>query len=79
MDVNLGERTVTGSPLWLSEAERRRHVYLAGKTGTGKSTLLLTRIIHRRTVRRCDGGGWGVGNRGAEDAGEWGLRLRRRV
>lgn len=45
MDVNLGERTVTGSPLWLSEAERRRHVYLAGKTGTGKSTLLLNLML----------------------------------
>lgn len=45
MDVNLGDRTITGSPLFLSEAERRRHVYLAGKTGTGKSTLLLNLML----------------------------------
>lgn len=45
MDVNLGERIVTGSPLFLSEEERRRHVYLAGKTGTGKSTLLLNFML----------------------------------
>jgi hypothetical protein len=45
MDVTLGQRTITGSPLTLSESERRRHVYLAGKTGTGKSTLLLNLML----------------------------------
>lgn len=30
----------SGQPVWLSRADRRRHLYLIGKTGTGKSTLL---------------------------------------
>ena len=30
-----------GHLLSLTEADRRKHVYLSGKTGTGKSTLLL--------------------------------------
>jgi hypothetical protein len=45
MDVTLGHRTNIGAPLSLSESERRRHIYLAGKTGTGKSTLLLNLML----------------------------------
>lgn len=47
MDVVIGQRlgwhgTV---PFGLSVADRRRHVYVIGKTGTGKSTLLRNLII----------------------------------
>jgi len=49
-DARLGT-TVSGldlaAPIFLSEDDRRRHLYLIGKTGTGKSTLLLNLI-------RCD-------------------------
>ena len=31
----------SGASAWLSRADRRRHLYVIGKTGTGKSTLLL--------------------------------------
>src|SRR5439155_17081093 len=41
MDVTLGHMTTVGAPLSVSESERRRHFYISGKTGTGKSTLLL--------------------------------------
>ncbi|NLX17648.1 MAG: hypothetical protein GXY45_11885, partial [Ramlibacter sp.] len=40
----LGESIVrvSGAPLWIAQAldDRRRHAYVVGKTGTGKSTLL---------------------------------------
>jgi hypothetical protein len=47
MDVVIGEREVWGKryPFGLSIADRRRHVYLLGKTGTGKTTLLRNLII----------------------------------
>lgn len=32
--------TTTGVPLSLSDEQRRRHIYISGQTGTGKSTLL---------------------------------------
>lgn len=41
--IHLGTRTLWGGteePVALSREERRRHVFLVGKTGTGKSTLL---------------------------------------
>jgi hypothetical protein len=34
-----------GDPLTLSIPERRLHVYVAGKTGTGKSTLMLNMLL----------------------------------
>jgi hypothetical protein len=47
MDVVIGEREIWGAqhPFGLSVADRRRHVYLLGKTGTGKTTLLRNLII----------------------------------
>lgn len=33
------------TPIYLSESDRRRHVYLIGQTGTGKTTLFLNMII----------------------------------
>src|SRR6266851_141806 len=33
-------KTANGSPIVLSRDERERHVYIAGKTGSGKSTLM---------------------------------------
>ena len=41
-DLILGERDVWGGtqPFLLTAADRRRHLYLLGQTGTGKSTLL---------------------------------------
>jgi hypothetical protein len=39
----IGTRT-SGEPVMLDPEERRRHVYLVGQTGTGKSTLLLNLI-----------------------------------
>lgn len=40
--VELGLRSLWGSetPLRLSHADRRRHLYIIGQTGTGKSTLI---------------------------------------
>lgn len=34
-----------GAPLTVSIPERRLHVYIAGKTGTGKSTLMLNMLV----------------------------------
>jgi hypothetical protein len=39
----IGTRT-SGEPVMLDPDERRRHVYIVGQTGTGKSTLLLNLI-----------------------------------
>lgn len=36
----------TGTPFGIRRADRRSHMYLIGKTGTGKSTLLKTLIFH---------------------------------
>lgn len=44
----LGSRTAgltLASPVMLGEDDRRRHLYLVGKTGTGKSTLILSLIL----------------------------------
>ena len=39
----IGART-SGEPVMLDSEERRRHLYIVGQTGTGKSTLLLNLI-----------------------------------
>src|SRR4051794_7396185 len=45
----LGRRVGYGAhpsgPFGISRAERRRHLYVQGKTGTGKSTLLANMLI----------------------------------
>src|SRR3954453_14170000 len=41
----LGTR-ITGDFVMLAPEERRRHLYIVGQTGTGKSTLLLNLIAH---------------------------------
>ena len=44
----LGSRTAgltLVAPVMLGEDDRRRHLYLVGKTGTGKSTLILSLIL----------------------------------
>src|SRR5207253_7486481 len=33
-------KTANGSPIVFSRDERQRHIYIAGKTGSGKSTLM---------------------------------------
>ncbi len=47
-DVQLGT-TISGlnlhASVMLTESDRRRHLYVIGKTGTGKSTLLLSLIL----------------------------------
>jgi hypothetical protein len=45
--VTIGERDAWGSrlPFGISTADRRHHVYVIGKTGTGKSTLLKSMIL----------------------------------
>jgi len=47
MEMVIGERQVWGAwqPFGLSVADRRRHVYVIGKTGSGKSTLLRNLIV----------------------------------
>ena len=56
MDIVIGMRdgvaadeaggfTTTRVPFGISVADRRRHLYLLGKTGSGKSTLLRTLIV----------------------------------
>ena len=47
MEMVIGERQVWGTwqPFGLSVADRRRHVYVIGKTGSGKSTLLRNLIV----------------------------------
>lgn len=46
LDLVFAENTYGGTttPIGLSEDERRRHVYILGATGTGKSTILLSMI-----------------------------------
>jgi energy-coupling factor transporter ATP-binding protein EcfA2 len=46
LDIYFAKNTYGGSVtrIGLSEEERRRHVYILGATGTGKSTLLLSMI-----------------------------------
>jgi hypothetical protein len=39
-------RTSTGGAIALSEAERERHVYIVGKSGSGKSTVLFNLAMH---------------------------------
>jgi hypothetical protein len=45
-DLNIGQRLVWGEryPFGISALNRRRHVYVIGQTGTGKSTLLTSCI-----------------------------------
>lgn len=45
--VLLGENVYRGqmTPIHLAEGDRRRHLYLIGQTGTGKTTLFLNMII----------------------------------
>jgi len=45
--VHIGSREIWGGrePLRLSDGDRRHHVHIIGKTGTGKSTLLRNMII----------------------------------
>jgi hypothetical protein len=40
----IGAHASTGVPVMLNPEERRRHLYVVGQTGTGKSTLLLNLI-----------------------------------
>jgi hypothetical protein len=42
--LNLGTRSAWGDVVTLDGEERRRHLYIVGQTGTGKSTLLLNLI-----------------------------------
>ncbi len=42
--VRLGAHIVSGESVMLDADERRRHLYVVGQTGTGKSTLLLNLI-----------------------------------
>lgn len=46
LDIYFAKNTYGGTdtPIGLSEDERRRHVYIIGATGTGKSTMLLSMI-----------------------------------
>lgn len=44
MHATIGEFIASGRPAELSVEDRRRHVYIAGKSGTGKSTLLFNLI-----------------------------------
>jgi type IV secretory pathway VirB4 component len=41
--LSIGTRT-SGEFVMLNPDERRRHLYIVGQTGTGKSTLLLNLI-----------------------------------
>jgi hypothetical protein len=34
-----------GKPIYITEDDRRRHVYIVGQTGTGKSTLLVNMVV----------------------------------
>jgi hypothetical protein len=46
-EVHLGDRSVYGGtqPFGLSAPDRRQHIYVAGMTGTGKTTLLRNLLI----------------------------------
>lgn len=45
--VMLGHNVYRGisTPVYVAEADRRRHVYMVGQTGTGKTTLFLNMIV----------------------------------
>lgn len=46
LDVTFGKNTYGGveTPIGLKKEERRKHVYILGGTGTGKSTMLLSMV-----------------------------------
>ncbi len=46
--VFIGETSYRGEkkPVYISEADRRRHVYVVGQTGTGKSTLIYNMAVN---------------------------------
>lgn len=46
--VFIGETSFRGEkkPVFISEADRRRHVYIVGQTGTGKSTLIYNMAVN---------------------------------
>lgn len=46
-NVHIGTRSVWGGdePVVLSREDRRRHIYLIGASGTGKTSLLKTLIL----------------------------------
>src|SRR5260370_12333074 len=43
-ELCLGAHSISGGFVMLDPEERRRHLYVIGQTGTGKSTLLLNLI-----------------------------------
>ena len=53
--VHLGMRNVWGgeAPFGLRRTDRRQHVYVIGKTGTGKSTLLRNMILQDMEAAMC--------------------------
>ena len=46
-DIDIGERDVWGGrlPFSLRHADRRQHIYIVGKSGTGKSTLVRNMVL----------------------------------
>jgi hypothetical protein len=65
-DLLLGVHTSAGveAPFFLSEADRLHHVYVAGMSGTGKSTLLMNMLIQEIAA----GGGCAFFDAHGEDA-----------
>jgi hypothetical protein len=55
--THIGKREVWGGekPFGISAVDRRQHVYIIGKTGTGKTTLLRNLIL--QDIERCNGVG----------------------
>jgi DNA helicase HerA-like ATPase len=47
----IGAHASRGNPVMLDSDERRRHLYVIGQTGTGKSTLFLNLIQRPYSIR----------------------------
>lgn len=43
--VSLGQTVVHGTPFWLTDQERARHIYTIGRTGAGKSTFQRSLVL----------------------------------
>jgi len=43
--LSLGTYITTGEKIFLSDADRRQHLYAVGQTGTGKTNWLLSLML----------------------------------
>jgi ABC-type lipoprotein export system ATPase subunit len=54
-DMVIGRDAVTGVLITLGDLERRRGVYVLGRSGTGKSTLLMSLLLQELQGSKTEG------------------------